>query len=358
MVYPLSLEFCHPCTSLFALAWEEIGIEYSQIAAVLVEHLVCFHVGMVYGYVLVLLEGDSVEFSCQTEHAVDHLVELQVGAQHLGVEVVFLHLQLVRVEAHVPGFHHEVISFNAFCQGCYLGNLLLGGRLVGIYQVVQQFVHIVDIACHAVLEHVVGIGVEAQQLCQLASQVDESLAYLEVVGIVVVYALGIAGHVHLLAELALCRVSHEGREDREVEGEDPSFLLLFLGILLGCSNGSLGQSVELSLVGDMQLEGFVFLEQVLRELQGEHACLLGELAQLLLAFLIEQGTAAYKTIIACIEQHLFLGIQLAVGMVVYELDAFEEFLVQGDIVGMLGKDGAHLLCQGFHLVAGLCAHHA
>lgn len=119
-----------------------------------------------------------------------------------------------------------------------------------------------------------------------------------------------------------------------------------------------GQSVELSLVSDMQLEGFVFLEQVLRELQGEHACLLGELAQLLLAFLIEQGTAAYKTIIACIEQHLFLGIQLAVGMVVYELDAFEEFLVQGDIVGMLGKDGAHLLCQGFHLVAGLCAHHA
>ena len=208
------------------------------------------------------------------------------------------------------------------------------------------------------LEHVVGIGVEAQQLCQLASQVDESLAYLEVVGIVVVYALGIASHIHLLAELALCRVSHEGREDRKVEGEDPSFLLLFLGILLGCSNGSLGQSVELSLVGDMQLEGFVFLEQVLRELQGEHACLLGELAQFLLAFLIEQGTAAYKTIIACIEQHLFLGIQLAVGMVVYELDAFEEFLVQGDIVGMLGKDGAHLLCQGFHLVAGLCAHHA
>ena len=115
MVYPLSLEFCHPCTSLFTLAWEEIGIEYSQIAAVLVVHLVCFHVGMVYGYVLVFLEGDSVEFSCQTEHAVDHLVKLQVGAQHLGVEVVFLHLQLVRVETHVPGFHHEVISLNAFC---------------------------------------------------------------------------------------------------------------------------------------------------------------------------------------------------------------------------------------------------
>ena len=133
---------------------------------------------------------------------------------------------------------------------------------------------------------------------------------------------------------------------------------MLLGILGSCCYGCIRKTVQLGLVCYMQCICFVFLEQVLRELQGEHACLLGELAQLLLAFLIEQGTAAYKTIIACIEQHLFLGIQLAVGMVVYELDAFEEFLVQGDIVGMLGKDGAHLLCQGFHLVAGLCAHHA
>ena len=45
-------------------------------------------------------------------------------------------------------------------------------------------------------------------------------------------------------------------------------------------------------------------------------------------------------------------------MVVYELDAFEELFVEGDVVGMLGENRAQFLSQCFHLVAGFCAHHA
>ena len=95
MVNPLSLEFCHPGTALLALAREEVGIEYGEIAAVLVEYLVCLHVWMVYRNILVLLEGDAVELVGKTEYAVYHLVELEVWAEHLCIQVILLHLQLV-----------------------------------------------------------------------------------------------------------------------------------------------------------------------------------------------------------------------------------------------------------------------
>ena len=169
---------------------------------------------------------------------------------------------------------------------------------------------------------------------------------------------GISRHVHLLAEFALGGVGHERRVAREVEGEDPSLFVLLLCIMGSGCDGGLWESVELILIGDMQGVSLVFLQQILRELEGEHACLLGELAQLLLAFLIEQGTAAHESVVAGVEEHLFLGIELTVWMIVNELDALEELLVQGDIVGMLGENRTQFLCQFFHLIAGFCTHHA
>ena len=62
MVYPLSLEFCHPGSSLFALAWEEVCIEHSQITAVFIEYFVCLHVRMVYWNLFVFLEGNTIQF--------------------------------------------------------------------------------------------------------------------------------------------------------------------------------------------------------------------------------------------------------------------------------------------------------
>ena len=54
-----------------------------------------------------------------------------------------------------------------------------------------------------------------------------------------------------------------------------------------------------------------------------------------LALIVEQCTATHKTIIAGFEQHLFLGIEFTVGVVVYKLDALKEFLVEGDVISML-----------------------
>ena len=73
-VYPLSLKLCHPGSTLLALARVEVGIEHSEIAAVFVEHLVGFNVGMVDGYVFVLLEGYAVEGGGKPKHAFYHVL--------------------------------------------------------------------------------------------------------------------------------------------------------------------------------------------------------------------------------------------------------------------------------------------
>ena len=50
----------HPCPALFAAAGEEISEEYGQQLPVLVADAVGCHVGVIYRYGLVLLEGDAV----------------------------------------------------------------------------------------------------------------------------------------------------------------------------------------------------------------------------------------------------------------------------------------------------------
>ena len=91
-VYPLTLKFGHPGTALLALAREEVGIQHGQIRAVAVRNLVGFHVGVIHRDVFVLLEGDAVQAGSQSEDALDDVLQLEVRAQHLCVEVVFLHL--------------------------------------------------------------------------------------------------------------------------------------------------------------------------------------------------------------------------------------------------------------------------
>ena len=45
-------------------------------------------------------------------------------------------------------------------------------------------------------------------------------------------------------------------------------------------------------------------------------------------------------------------------MIVNELDALEEFLVQRDVICVLGENRTHLLRNLFHLIAGFSTHHA
>ena len=123
----------------------EVCIEHSQIAAVLVEHLVGLDVRMINGDILVLLECDTIEFVGQTEHTVYHLRQFEVGAQHLSIQVIFLHLQLVGIEPCVPRLHAPLLLERLGEAPFQFLALFDGSGLIGIHQIVQQSIHIAHV---------------------------------------------------------------------------------------------------------------------------------------------------------------------------------------------------------------------
>ena len=191
-----------------------------------------------------------------------------------------------------------------------------------------------------------------QQLSQFTPQVNQALTDLDIVFRILVDTLRILRHIQLATQFALRAVSHERRVTGEVERKHPALLLLLLRSQGSSLTSRVGQTVELSLICDMQRKGLVLLQQILRELQTEHRSLLRQLAQSLLTSGIQQRTTAHKTIVAVVEQHLLLRRQLPM-MPMHILDPLKQFLVQADVVRMLRQDRTHLLRQRIHFVVGL-----
>ena len=79
-------------------------------------------------------------------------------------------------------------------------------------------------------------------------------------------AKGVFCHVHLLPQLPLRGICHEGSEAGEIECEHPSLLAFLLSRVCGGIPCSVRQSVELTFVSYVQLKCFGLFQQVLREL--------------------------------------------------------------------------------------------
>ena len=119
---PLSTILRHPCPTLLAFTRMEIGIEHGEEGAILVKHLVSLHIGMIDGNLLIFLEGDAIKTVCQSEDTIDNFRQFEIRTQHLGIDIVFLQLQLVRIIAEVPGLEFEVFSFQLLrhlLDGCH-----------------------------------------------------------------------------------------------------------------------------------------------------------------------------------------------------------------------------------------------
>ena len=302
-------------------------------------------------------KGDAVETGSQPEDAADDVLQLEVGAQHLGIEIIALHLELVGVVGDVPGLQLEVVALVAARHLLYLFHLVDGSGLVSLDEVIEQTIDIGGIGRHALHQHIVGIGIISQQLCHLAAQIDQPFAYLQIVLLVVVGTYGHVGHIHLTTQVAPVGIGHEGRIAGEVEREHPTLLVLLGSSLGGSLTLCVGQSAQLCFVGDVQLICLVLLQQVLRELQREHAGFFGQPAQLLLVLVTEQGTAAHKSVVRGLQQHTLLGRELTM-VLIDILDALKETTVERHVVGVLGEYGIELLGQGVHLITGLGTEHA
>ena len=310
---------------------------------------------MIHLDVLVLAECDAVEPVGKSEYSFYDLVKFEVRPKHLGVDIVFSQFQLVAVEPEVPRLHPEILSLGLACIFLNGFHLLNGGGLVSVDELVEQFVHAFPVAGHAAFEHVVGVSLVSKQLRNLASEVYEPFAYPAVVLAVAVACHGVLGHIHLSAQFSLGGICHEWVVAREVKREHPSFLFLLLCCLCGSLACRFWQSVELLLVGDVQLESLVFLQHVLRELQREHPGFLCQLSELFLALVVQQCTAAHQSLVCVFKQDLFLWREAAV-VAVYVFDSLEKHRVESHIVGMLCQHGLYFLCQCVHLVVGFGAH--
>ena len=330
----------------------EVGVEDAQCGAVVVAHFPCLDVGMVDGDVLAQVEGDAVEARGQAEDALLDAGELEVGAQHLAVDVVALHLQLLAVVGEVPGAEFVVGAFGLAGQGGDFLQFATGGGEVGLQEVVEEVLDVGRVLCHAALEDEVGKGLVAEDVGQLTAQVDDARDEGQVVVVAFVGAEGHVGHVHLLAQLAVVGIGHEGAVTGALQCEDPSLESGLAGCLGCCIALALGQSGELRRVGDVEAEGVGVAEHVLLELQGHLAQFHLQLGEALLVGVAEQGSVAHEGLVHVVEQGGLLGVEWAV-VVVYGLDAQPEVGVEHHAVAVLGQDGGHLLCQGVHLVVGV-----
>ena len=167
----------------------------------------------------------------------------------------------------------------------------------------------------------------------------------------------VSGHVELLSQFTASRVGHERAVRRRIERNHPTLASVFL-----CRHGRsfasrLGQPVKVVFIGQVQLKRLVLLQYILRELQRQQAGLLCKLSQLGFPVLVKQRAAAHKSVVAVVEQPLFLRRQFAV-MLIHLFRAFKKLPVQRNVVGMFREQGAHLLSQLVQLVVGLCAEQA
>jgi hypothetical protein len=178
----LSFVFGHPRSALLALARVEIGIEHGEIGTIPVEHFVGLDIGVVNGYILILAEGDAIETSGESEDALDDVGEFEIRSQHLGVDIILLELELMGIERCIPRHKAEIVALHLLSLGTEFVALLDGRRFIGVDELIEQVIDILGGAGHAFLEYVVGIGLIAKELSHLATQIDESLAYLEIVG--------------------------------------------------------------------------------------------------------------------------------------------------------------------------------
>ena len=227
-------------------------------------------------------------------------------------------------------------------------------RHISLHQFIDKCIHIGCVLGHTALEHIVGISVIAKQLCYLTLQIDDAAHCLAVVMLAALAADGVLGRIYLAAQLAVVGIGHKGTIAGLVECEEPSCQLLLAGSQCCCLNGRIGQTSQLCLIGHVQAVGIGFLQAVLAELKGQSREFHTQAGELLLVLIAQAGTSALESVEGIV-QHLLLFGSESGSMFLDVADAFEELLVEQNLVGMLGEQRRELLRQAVGIIRGAAA---
>ena len=148
----LVAESGHPCSGALAVAGEEVGVDHADEVALVVGDVEGFYVGMIYLDRVVAGELQAVELGGEAEDAVDHVVKLEIGAELLLVVAVAGVFELVGVVAVVPGADGDRLALGLGGEGGEFVHLLLKGGLIGLAELVEEFVDVRGVLGHGALQ--------------------------------------------------------------------------------------------------------------------------------------------------------------------------------------------------------------
>ena len=340
-----------PGALALAVAGEIVEIEHTQVRAIGIEHLVGDRIGMVERHDD-RLEGDAVEAVGQVEDAALHVLEREVGTQHLLVEGIILLAQLLGVIPPVPRF--EGGTGDVLLQKrVHLGQLALGAFERRRPDLVEQAVNGIGRTGHLVRHDIGGVRGIAQQVCLLRAQADEIVDELLVVVFVAVIATVQISLIDLLAQVAPGGIGQQRDQAGLVEREDPLVALAHLpGLLAGGVADACRQPVEFVRL-EFEHEIVVFGEDVIPEFHGRERQLPVDLFQAGLLLGVEQRPGAHEGVVGFLQQTHLLGVEPQRRTpVVNLLHTDEELVVEADLVPVRGQQGHGLLLQGLHAVVG------
>ena len=168
----LRLDVVHPGSRLLAVAREEVRIENGQEGAVLIIHFVGLHLRMIDRNLLVASEGDAIQLGGQSEHTLADMIQLEVGAGHLVIELESTVLQLLGIIVPVPRHQIDRCALLLLGKGRDRLILLQGHRPVGFAQLIQQLIDTGRRLGHGVCQLVIGKGRITHQAGDLQPDVD------------------------------------------------------------------------------------------------------------------------------------------------------------------------------------------
>ena len=224
--------------------------------AVLILHVIDFHVRMIFGGIGHLLESEPIETVGHREDTFAHGVNGEVRPYFSFVkgEITLAHL-LCEVIV-VPGGDFEIVAKGVaeLLHGLDLfGDLCLGGN----EYLHQQFLCGLGGLGHLVCGHIGREILVAKQGGFLGALLENLVDDRTVV---VVAGCGVGGvsFPHLLAEVAVVSILQHGQAAGGMEGEYPfSFFSAFFGFSGGIVDGVLGKTGQISLVLHDNLESVV-----------------------------------------------------------------------------------------------------
>ena len=151
----LLLETVHPGSTTLRRTTVIVAIEECKALAVIVDHLIGLHVGMIGWDVCALLEREAIHAAGRIEHTVEkYAIDREIGLHFVVGDIQHLLLHLGRIVEAVIGLEFEVGTLGL--AGIVLDGLRLGIglRTVGLDQVLQEGIDIIGCLGHRVLQRI------------------------------------------------------------------------------------------------------------------------------------------------------------------------------------------------------------